>query len=141
MTTVMSAVARMPLPEEFRCSVSVKVSRALGKSRTSVGESVLTSIRASDSFTIMTATVFDIVDNLVAVQHATPNCDKLRWGPGEPWDVYTKVAINAPQSKYLRLSAENYKDPICRIWDNAGKSRLGHATFELQLFVYIGKYN
>ncbi|ETV76463.1 hypothetical protein H257_09482 [Aphanomyces astaci] len=140
MSLVVSDVARLPLPDVFHCSVSVKFGRALGKSRTSVGEAVLFSMRPIDTFNIMTATVLDIVDNMVATQHSTPNRDKLQWGPHVPFDVYTKVAINAPQSKYVRLSVDNFNDTIARIWDNAGKTRLGQAAFVLQLFVYIEKH-
>ncbi|ETV85716.1 hypothetical protein H257_02315 [Aphanomyces astaci] len=94
----------------------------------------------TDTFTVTTAKVFDIAGGLVAAHHATASNDRLLWGDPTPWETYVKVALNAPQSKYVALTGENYYDMIRKVWDNAGRTRTGQGSFTLQLFVYLEKH-
>ena len=128
--------ARLPLPVNVQCCVTVKVERALGKSRTTVGDPAVLPMCTTDTFNVMTAKVFDVVDGLIVSHHDGPSTDRLLWGPQTPWETYVKVALNAPQRKYVALTGENYHDMIQKVWDNAGKTRTGQASFFLQLFVY-----
>ncbi|ETV77665.1 hypothetical protein H257_08556 [Aphanomyces astaci] len=132
MTSTGNDTAQVPVPDNMQCCVSVKVGRPQANSRTTVGDPVVLTIRTTDTFNVITAKMFDIVAGLVAAHHAGASNDRLLWGAQTPWETYVKVALNAPQSKYVALTDENYHDMIPNVWDNAGKTCTDQGSFTLQ---------
>ena len=129
---------RPPLPDTYECTVAVKISQALGKSRSSAGEPIAINLRRVDSFYVVSALIFDKVAETVSAHNASGNNEKLSWGQESKREIYLKCTANIPQSKYVLLNADNYLDLLTRAWENAAKLRAGQSSFSMQVFVYVG---
>ncbi len=64
--------ARVPLPDNIQCCVSVKVGRPLGKSRTTVGDPVVLTMSTTDTFTNVEAWVVYRVLQYPCIDHVRP---------------------------------------------------------------------
>ncbi|RHY20729.1 hypothetical protein DYB32_009967 [Aphanomyces invadans] len=128
------------MPECFRCHITAKVGKPLGKSRTSVGKPTeLTVATYRYYFRVVSALVVDTVTTAVAKYHADASNSKLVWDPEGPKEVYVKVAANTTQDKYIKLTLLNYNDVVRQVWNNTSKVRNAQVSFTLLLFIYIGK--
>ncbi len=64
-------------PDTFRCRITAKVGKPLGKSRTSVEQAIEITTSRSASFGVLNATVVDSVSIAVAGHHLEPSNSKL----------------------------------------------------------------
>ncbi|ETV84187.1 hypothetical protein H257_03472 [Aphanomyces astaci] len=126
-------------PENFRCHITTKVGKPLGKSRTSVGKPTELTVASDTTFGVVSALVVDNVSAAIADYHADASNAKLLWDSQVPTEVYVKVAANTTQDKYTKITLVNYTDVLRQVWDNASKVRNAQASFTLQLFIYAGK--
>ncbi|RQM30958.1 hypothetical protein B5M09_013377 [Aphanomyces astaci] len=126
-------------PENFRCHITTKVGKPLGKSRTSVGKPTELTVASDTTFGVVSALVVDNVSAAIADYHADTSNAKLLWDPQVPTEVYVKVAANTTHDKYTKVTLVNYNDVLRQVWDNASKVRNAQASFTLQLFIYAGK--
>ncbi len=130
--------ACLPLPDAFRCQLTVKIGKPLGKSRTSIGQPTIIMLNSADSYGIVKATLVDAATNLVGRHHAQRKNIRCEWDPATQKDVYVKCTANSTQDKYKLLDLNNYHDTIRQVWDNVKKIRNGQATFTLNAFIYVG---
>ncbi|RHY80271.1 hypothetical protein DYB26_013688 [Aphanomyces astaci] len=82
------------LNEYFRCHITAKVGKPLGKSRTSVGKPTELTVASDTSFGVVSALGVNIAD-----YHADASNAKLLWDPEGPKGFYVKVAANTTQDK------------------------------------------
>ncbi|RHZ08594.1 hypothetical protein DYB26_015919, partial [Aphanomyces astaci] len=91
-------------PENFRCHITTKVGKPLGKSRTSVGKPTELTVASDTTFGVVSALVVDNVSAAIADYHADASNAKLLWDSQVPTEVYVKVAANTTQDKYTKVT-------------------------------------
>ncbi len=111
MTTLLHP-ARLPLPEFIQCSISAKIGKALGKSRTYIGQPATVTLHTTETFNIISAVVIDTVDALVETHRALPSNDKLVWNDRVSKEIYVKGSIGIAQSKYILFTAEHFRQQL-----------------------------
>ncbi|RHZ02573.1 hypothetical protein DYB35_014123, partial [Aphanomyces astaci] len=124
-------------PEHFRCHITTKIGKPLGKSRTSVGKPTELIVATDTTFGVVSALVVNTVSTTIADYHSDASNARLLWDPEGPKEVYAKVAANTTLDKYVKLILLNYNDVVRQVWDNASKVRNAQALFSLLLFIYV----
>ncbi|RHY45054.1 hypothetical protein DYB34_011093 [Aphanomyces astaci] len=99
-------------PENFRCHITTKVGKPLGKSRTSVGKPTELTVASDTTFGVVSALVVDNISAAIADYHADASNAKLLWDSQVPTEVYVKVAANTTQDKYTKVTLVNYTDSM-----------------------------
>ncbi|ETV83600.1 hypothetical protein H257_04297 [Aphanomyces astaci] len=100
-------------PENFRCHITTKVGKPLGKSRTSVGKPTELTVASDTTFGVVSALVVDNVSAAIADYHADTSNAKLLWDPQVPTEVYVKVAANTTHDK--RATSNNLVTAAVRV--------------------------
>ncbi|RHY98496.1 hypothetical protein DYB35_010924 [Aphanomyces astaci] len=99
-------------PENFRCHITTKVGKPLGKSRTSVGKPTELTVASDTTFGVVSALVVDNVSAAIADYHADASNAKLLWDSQVPTEVYVKVAANTTQDKYTKITLSLALGPL-----------------------------
>ncbi|RHY25257.1 hypothetical protein DYB25_008496 [Aphanomyces astaci] len=126
-------------PEYFRCHITTKVGKPLGKSRTSVGKPTELTVASDTTCGVVSALGVNSVSTTITDYHADASNARLLWDPEGPNEVYVKVAANTTKDKYVKLTLLNYNNVVRQVWDNASKIRNAQASLTLLLFIYVGK--